>query len=110
LGFISHHVGSDARCGWRIANTIRNHKQLAGLITVVISPTLTPIRDLLTLFLHFVVTVTRLVGPGGAGAVVADSLLMRQQLLVLSRTRCQAPPLSATDRVLFGLWALFLSP
>ena len=67
-------------------------------------------RDLLTLFLHLVVTVARLVGPGGARAVVADSLLMKQQLLVLSRTRRRAPPLSATDRVLFGLWALFLSP
>ena len=67
-------------------------------------------RDLLTLFLHLVVTVARLVGPGGARAVVADSLLMKQQLLVLSRTRRRAPPLSAADRFLFGLWALFLSP
>jgi len=69
-------------CGWRIANTIRHHKQLAGLITVAISPALTPMRD----------------------------LLMKQQLLVLSRTRRRAPPISATDRVLFGLRALFLGP
>ncbi len=38
-------------------------------------------RDLLTLFIHLVVTVARLVGPGGARAVVADSLLMKQQLV-----------------------------
>ena len=44
-------------------------------------------RDLLILFLHLVVTVARLIGPGGARAIVADSLLMKQQLLVLSRTR-----------------------
>ncbi len=67
-------------------------------------------RDLLTLFLHLVVTVARFVGPGGARAVVANNLLLKNQLLVLSRTRRRAPPLSATDRVLFGLWALFLHP
>ena len=70
-------------CGWRIANTIRNYKQLAGLITVAISPTLTPMKELLTLFLHLVVTVARLVGPGGARSIVAESLLMS----VLSRCR-----------------------
>ena len=67
-------------------------------------------RDLLTQFLHLIVTVARLVGSGGARSIVAESLLMKQQLLVLSRARRRAPPLSATDRVLFGLWSLFLSP
>jgi hypothetical protein len=49
-------------------------------------------------------------GPGGAKAVVADSLLLKQQLLVISRSRHRAPNLSALDRFLLGFWSLFLSP
>ncbi len=36
---------------------------------------------------HLLTTIAKLVGPGGAKAVVADSLSMRQQLLVINRAR-----------------------
>jgi len=39
-------------------------------------------KDLLILLVHLLTTVAKLLGPGGARAVVADSLLMKQQLLV----------------------------
>jgi hypothetical protein len=57
-----------------------------------------------------VTTVAKLLGPGGARAVVADSLLMKQQLLVIHRSRRRAPNLSTPDRFLFGFWSLFLNP
>jgi hypothetical protein len=47
-------------------------------------------------------TVAKLLGPGGARAIVADSLLMKQQLQVLNRSRRRVPKLSALDRFLFG--------
>jgi hypothetical protein len=40
-------------------------------------------RDLAVLFLHLLATVARLAGPGGARAVVAESVLIKQQLLIL---------------------------
>ena len=49
-------------------------------------------------------------GPGGAKAIVADSLLIKQQLLIINRSRRRASNLSALDRFLLGLWSLFLSP
>jgi putative transposase len=67
-------------------------------------------KDLLILLAHLLTTVAKLLGPGGARAVVADSLLMKQQLLVISRSRRRAPNLSALDRVLLGFWSLFLDP
>ena len=67
-------------------------------------------KDLLVLLAHLLTTIAKLLGPGGARAVVADSLLMKQQLLVISRSRRRAPNLSALDRVLLGFWSLFLSP
>ena len=67
-------------------------------------------KDLLLLLLHLLTTIAKLLGPGGAKAVVADSLLMKQQLLVINRSRRRAPNLSALDRCLFGFWSLFLDP
>ena len=41
--------------------------------------------DLAVLFLHLLATVARLAGPGGARAVVAESILIKHQLLILNR-------------------------
>ena len=51
-----------------------------------------------------------LCGPGGVRAVIAEHLLLKQQLLVLHRPRQRAPHLTASDRRLFGFGSLFLSP
>ena len=48
--------------------------------------------------------------PGGARAVIAESLLLKHQLLILNRSRKGAPPLRALDRILFGLGAILVSP
>jgi putative transposase len=66
-------------------------------------------KDLLILLAHLLTTIARIMGSGGAKAVVADSLLMKQQLLVMSRTRNRAPHLTALDRFLPEFWSLFLS-
>jgi hypothetical protein len=43
-------------------------------------------KDLLPLLAHLLTTIAKLLGPGGARAVVADSLLMKQQLLIINLT------------------------
>ena len=67
-------------------------------------------KDLLILLAHLLTTIAKLLGPGGARAVVADSLLMKQQLLIINRSRQRAPNLTTSDRFLLGLWSLFLNP
>lgn len=62
------------------------------------------------LFAHLVVTIAKLLGPGGAKAIVADSLLMKQQLLIINRSRRRAPNLTVFDRFNLAFWSLFLSP
>jgi transposase InsO family protein len=66
-------------------------------------------KDLLILLAHLLTTIAKLLGPGGSRAVVADSLLMKQQLLVIKRSRRRAPNLTVHDRFLLGFWSLFLS-
>src|SRR5262245_17416370 len=48
-------------------------------------------RDIFTLFLHAIVVVIRLVRHGGLRSVVAESVLMRHQVLILNRGRKRAP-------------------
>src|SRR5210317_1302184 len=67
-------------------------------------------KILLLILAHLLTTLARLLGPGGAKAIVADSLLMKRQLLVINRSRKRAPNLSVLDRFLLGFWSLFLSP
>ena len=65
-------------------------------------------RDLAVLFLHLVATVARVAGPGGARSLVAESVLVKHQLLILNRSRKRSPNLRPADRVGAGLCALFI--
>ena len=65
-------------------------------------------RDLAILFIHLLATIAKMTRPGGARAVVAESLLLKHQLTVLNRGRERAPNLRPMDRVLAGLCTLFI--
>src|SRR5262249_19730914 len=62
------------------------------------------------LFLHVIVTIFRLARPGGVRSVIAESILLKQQLLILNRSRCRAPNLQAWDRLIAGFCSLFIKP
>jgi hypothetical protein len=67
-------------------------------------------RDLGILFIHLLTTVVKLMGPGGSRAVIAESLLVKHQLVILNRGRERAPNLRPMDRVVAGLCALLVRP
>ena len=67
-------------------------------------------REILLLFVNVVVTVIRLARPGGLRAVVAESALVRHQLLTLQRGRKRAHNLSVSDRIIAGLSVLAMMP
>ena len=67
-------------------------------------------RDLLILVLHILATVARLSSPGGGRAVVAESVLVKHQLVILNRSRRRAPNLRLVDRMVAGGCALFIRP
>src|SRR5207247_4967752 len=58
---------------WRIAKSVNAFWVSATLLRLTV-------RDLAVLFLHLLVTVARLGGPGGARSLVAESVLVKQQL------------------------------
>src|SRR5207245_11769659 len=66
-------------------------------------------RNLAVLFIHFIAVLARLLGPGGVRSLVAESLLLKHQILILNRSRDPSPhfpvldvPLSVFVAPLFG--------
>ena len=66
--------------------------------------------NLVILFLHVLATLARLLRPGGVRSVVAESMLLKHQLLVLNRSRQRSPNLRTSDRIVAGLCALLIRP
>ncbi len=67
-------------------------------------------KTLLVLVVHVLDLVAKFLGPGDTRAVIAENLLLKHQLLILSRSRRRAPNLSSADRLLLGLCSLLLRP
>jgi putative transposase len=67
-------------------------------------------RDFAILLVHVIVTICRLWRPNGARSVIAESILLKQQLLILNRSRKRAPNLRVYDRFVVGLCSLFIKP
>ena len=67
-------------------------------------------RELALLAIHLLVTLAKLLRPGGIRAVAAESLLLKHQILIGNRARRRAPNLTTFDRVVLGLTTLFVHP
>jgi putative transposase len=64
--------------------------------------------SILTLFLDIIRLAARLIRPGGMTRVVAEHLILRQQLILLQRKRKRAPRLLTFDRMVFAISSLFI--
>jgi putative transposase len=66
-------------------------------------------RELFILAIHVLVTFVKLLRPGGLRAVVAESLLLKHQILISNRSRRRAPNLTTLDRCVLALTTLFVN-
>ena len=67
-------------------------------------------RDLLLLAVQLIVTLAKLTRPSGVRSVIAESLLLKHQLIISGRSRRRAPPMTTFDRFVLGLMTLFVRP
>ncbi len=65
--------------------------------------TLYAMKDLIYLLFHLLTTLAKMIKPGGSRAIMAENLLLKQQLIIHSRSRQRAPNLTIQDRVLTRL-------
>src|ERR1700730_18456889 len=66
--------------------------------------------NLAVLVIYLITTLARLLGPGGVRSLLAESLLLKHQLLIVNRSRQRSPNLSAGDRILAALLLLLARP
>jgi len=59
--------------------------------------------------IHFFVTLAKFIRPGGIKTVIAENLLLKQQLITITCQRSRAPRLTIFDRFMFGYLAFFIS-
>src|SRR5713101_4867216 len=67
-------------------------------------------QHVLLILLHLLSKLGKFLLPGGVKSLVAENILLKQQLLILGRSRRRAPNLRSVDRVLFGFCSHFLNP
>jgi hypothetical protein len=48
--------------------------------------------------------------PGGIKALAAENLILKQQLLITSRSRVRSPRLTTADRLIFGWLSMLMNP
>jgi transposase InsO family protein len=65
---------------------------------------------LFTVLAHLLRNVAIVIRPGGSKSIIAENLLLKQQLLVLNRSRKRAPNIPPIQRLLVAFWCHFLKP
>jgi hypothetical protein len=64
--------------------------------------------EIIELLAHCFVTLIKLLKPGGVKRVMAESIAMKHQLVVMNCARKRSPALVTRDRLLFGLLAILI--
>jgi transposase InsO family protein len=67
-------------------------------------------KGVIYLLFDLLTTLAKLLRPGGSRTVIAENLLLKQQLIIHSRSRQRAPNLTTQDRSIVGFLSLFLNP
>lgn len=67
-------------------------------------------HNLFELAIHALLTLLKLSKPGGAKALLAENMAMRQQLVIVGRQRQRVAKLTASDRFIFGVLAGLIAP
>jgi putative transposase len=64
--------------------------------------------EAIELLIHFFVSAIKLLRPGGVKVVMAETIAMKQQLIVMNRGKRRSPKLTTSDRFLLGILAVFI--
>ena len=67
-------------------------------------------KTLALLVIHVLTTLAQRAGPGGARAIIAESVLLKHQQLIARRSAGKTPKLTTSDRFLCGFLTLFMRP
>src|SRR4029077_15921318 len=66
--------------------------------------------NFLRFIFYFITAVIKLSRPGGVKAMAAENMLLRQQLITLSRNQKRSPRLTMSIRLIYGILVSFINP
>jgi putative transposase len=67
-------------------------------------------HEIIILLVHLLITLARLARPGIVRSVIAESVMIKHQFLILNRSRQRSPNLRVSDRIIAGFCALLIHP
>ena len=67
-------------------------------------------KTLALLVIHVLTTLAQRAGPGGAMAIIAESVLLKHQQPIARRSAGKTPKLTTSDRFLCGFLTIFMRP
>lgn len=67
-------------------------------------------KDILLITLYMFMTIVRAMQPGGVRKLVAENIVLRQQLITMRRRQKRSPRLGLMDRFIFGYLASMINP
>ena len=67
-------------------------------------------KDVIFVLFNLLTALAKLVRPRGGRTLIAENLLLKQQLIIHNRSRQRAPNLTTQDRALLGFMSVFLNP
>ena len=62
------------------------------------------------LIIYFLFAIIKLSRPGGAKAMAAENLALKQQLITVARNHKRSPKLTTADRIIFGFLTAWINP
>ena len=71
---------------------------------------MSPMLNLIRFICGWIRVTILILRPGGAKAIAAENIVLRQQLIVLSRQHKRSPRLKISDRILFEALASWVNP
>ena len=89
---------------WEFSRRIQDSATLLGARRLTYANP--QMRNLLVALLHLTVVPAKLCGSGDVRSVMAENLLLKQQLIVLRRARKRVPNLTSSDRLLCAFWSI----
>ena len=67
-------------------------------------------KTLILITFQIFVTLLKLCLNGGIRRIVAENILIKQQLMVMKRSQPKCPALFSIERLLFGFWTKLINP
>lgn len=67
-------------------------------------------KALIIIILNLIWVLLKIIKPGGSRALISENLILKQQLMVLTKKRKRSPNLTSFDRIVLAVGSVLINP